>query len=175
MVEEDGGQLHSTVGHSSKTRDGIVDTLEAWWAAWEQAEQGAMTRLQSKMANGPESSGRRTPFVHRMVAFWEAIGKPMQLRYAPPYPSKYHPMERCWGILALHWHGTQLVNVETMVEWAQTMTWQGRHPIVALSQKVYQKGVTLSQRAMPMVADRLERHPELSNWDMLIQPVSTSI
>lgn len=85
-----------------------------------------------------------------------------------------NPIERCWGILELHWNGTKLVDVETMVEWAKTMTWKGLHPIVELSQKVYQKGVALSKRAVQMVEDRLERHPELSNRDILIQPVSTS-
>jgi hypothetical protein len=175
IVEEDGGHLHITFGSSSKTSDFIVDTLEAWWAALDKAEQGAMTRLQIKMDNGPESSGRCTQFLHRMVAFCEAIGKPMQLLYYPPSHSQYNPIERCWGILELPWNGTKLVDVETMVEWAKTMTWKGMHPIVALSQKVYQKGVALSKWAMQMVEDRLERHPELSNWDILIQPVSTSI
>jgi hypothetical protein len=61
-----------------------------------------------------------------------------------------------------------------MLEWAKTMTWKGRHPIVALSRQVYQKGVTLSKRAMRAVESRLTRHPELPNWDILIQPVSTS-
>src|SRR5262245_52155376 len=174
IVEEDGGQLHITFGSAYKTSDCIVDTLEAWWAALDEAEQVAMTRLQSKMDNGPESKGRRTQCLHRMVAFWDAIGKPIQRLYDPPYHSKYHPIERCWGILALHWHGTKLVDVKTMVAWAKTMTWKGLHPIVALSQKVYQKGVALSKRARQMVEDRLERHPELSHWDILIQPVSTS-
>jgi hypothetical protein len=173
-VEEDGGQLHITFGSSYKTSDFIVDALEAWWAALDETEQGAMARLQIKMDNGPESSGKRTQFLQRMVAFCDAIGKPIQLLYYPPYHSKYNPIERCWGILELHWNGTKLVDVETMVEWAKTMTWQGMHPIVELSQKVYQKGVALSKRAMQMVEDRLERHPELSNWDILIQPVSTS-
>jgi hypothetical protein len=43
------------------------------------------------------------------------------------------------------------------------MTWKGMHPIVALSRQVYQKGVTLSKRAMQAVEARLERHLELPN------------
>jgi len=174
IVEEDGGQLHSTFGSSYKTSDFIVDALEAWWAALDETEQVAMARLQIKMDNGPESSGRRTQFLQRMVAFCDAIGKPIQLLYYPPYHSKYNPIERCWGILELHWNGTKLVDVETMLEWAKTMTWKGMPPIVALSRKVYQKGVTLSKRAMRAVENRLTRHPELPNWDILIQPISTS-
>jgi Rhodopirellula transposase DDE domain len=174
IVEEDRGQLSITFGSSYKTSDFIVDALEAWWSALEETEQVAMARLQIKMDNGPESSGKRTQFLQRMVAFCDAIGKPIQLLYYPPYHSKYNPIERCWGILELHWNGTKLVDVETMVEWAKTMTWKGIHPLVELSRKVYQKGVTLSKQAMRAVEDRLQRHPELPQWDILIRPVSTS-
>jgi len=174
IVDEDSGQLHITFGSSYKTSDFIVDALEAWWAALDETAQEAMARLQIKMDNGPESSGRRTQFLHRMVAFCDAIGKPIQLLYYPPYHSKYNPIERCWGILELHWNGTKLVDVETMLQWAKSMTWKGIHPIVELSRQVYQKGVTLSKSAMRAVEARLERHLELPKWDILIHPASTS-
>jgi Rhodopirellula transposase DDE domain len=174
IVDEDSGQLCITFGSSFKTSDFIVDALEAWWAALDEVEQVAMAQLQITMDNGPESSGRRTPFLQRMVAFCDAIGKPMHLLYYPPYHSKYNPIERCWGILALHWNGTKLVDVETMLAWAKSMTWKGIHPIVALSRKVYQKGVTLSKGAMQAIEARLERDLELPKWDIRIRPVSTS-
>jgi hypothetical protein len=78
IMEEDRGQLHITFGSSYKTSDFIVDALEAWWAALDETEQVAMARLQIKMDNGPESSGRRTQFLQRMVTFCDAIGKPIQ-------------------------------------------------------------------------------------------------
>ncbi len=174
IVDEDSGQLCITFGSSFKTSDFIVDALEAWWAALDEVEQVAMAQLQITMDNGPESSGRRTQFLQRMVAFCDAIGKPMHLLYYPPYHSKYHPIERCWGILELHWNGTRLVDVETRLEWAKSMTWKGIHPIVALSRKVYQKGVTLSKGAMQAIEARLERDLELPKWDIRIRPVSTS-
>ena len=65
-----------------------------------------------------------------------------------------------------------MVDVETMVEWAKTMTWKGIHPIVELSRKVYHKGVALSKRAMQAVEARLVRHPELPKWDILILPAA---
>ena len=152
----------------------IIDALEAWWAALDASEQVAMTRLQIKTDNGPESSGRRTQFLQRMVAWCDAIGKPIQLLYYPPYHSKYNPIERCWGILEVHWNGTKLVDVKTMVAWAKSMTWKGIHPIVTLSRQVYQKGVSLSKRAMQAIEVRLERDSELPYWDILIRPALTS-
>ena len=174
IVDEDNAQLHLTFGSSYKTSDFIVDALESWWATLAESAQVAMARLQIKMDNGPESSGRRTQFLKRMVAFCDRIGKPIQLLYYPPYHSKYNPIERCWGILELHWNGAKLVDVETMLAWAKSMTWKGIHPIVELSQKVYQKGVTLGKKARQVVEARLERHPELPTWDILICPASTS-
>jgi hypothetical protein len=172
IVDEDSARLRITFGSSFKTSDFIVDALEAWWATVDETEQTAMTRLQIKMDNGPESSGKRTQFLHRMVQFADQIGKPIPLLYYPPYPSKYNPIERCWGILELHWNGTKLVDVKTLLEWAQSMTWKGLHPIVELSRKVYQKGIAPSKKAMQAIESRLERHSELPKWDILIRPAS---
>jgi hypothetical protein len=172
IVEEANGQWRITFGSSDKTRDVIVDALEAWGAALDETAQGTLARLQINMANGPERSGRRTPFLYRLVGFCAAIGKPMQRLYSPPYHSTYNPSERCWGILALHWNGTKLVEVETMVAWAKSMTWKGIDPIVERSQKGYQKAVTLSKWAMRKGEARLERHPALPKGDILIHPAS---
>jgi Rhodopirellula transposase DDE domain len=174
IVDEDTGQLRMTFGSSYKTSDFIVDVLEAQWTAWDEHVQAATSLLQIKMDNGPESSGRRTQFLHRMVQFADDIGKPIQLLYYPPYHSKYNPIERCWGILELHWNGTKLIDVETMLEWAQSMTWKGIQPVVELSRKVYDKGIALGKAAMQAVENRLERHPELPKWDIMIHPASTS-
>lgn len=100
------------------------------------------------------------------------IGKPIQRVYFPPYPSKYNPIERCWGILEQQWHGTQLITVETLLAWAQSMPWKGLHPLVALSRTADQKGVSRGKAAMRAVEARLERHPLLPQWDIMIRPVA---
>jgi DDE family transposase len=172
IVDEASGEFHITFGRSYKTSDFIVDTLEAKWPAMDAQAQGAVEWLQINMDNGPESRGVRTQFLHRMVQLADPIGKPIPLLYDPPYHSKYNPIERCWGIVEVHWHGTQLVDVETRLEGAQSMTWKSLHPVVALSRKVYQKGIALGKKAMQEVESRLERHPDLPKWDILIRPVA---
>jgi Rhodopirellula transposase DDE domain len=172
VVDEDSGHLRITFGSSAKTSDFIADTLAACWQALPVHEQRATERLQLKMDNGPESSGMRTQFLHRMVQFADQIGKPIQLLYYPPYHSKYNPIERCWGILELHWNGTLLRDVDTLLAWAQSMTWKGCPPVVELTHKEYPRGVTLNKKAMRAVEDRLERHPELPKWDIFIRPAT---
>jgi hypothetical protein len=174
VVDEDSGELHITFGSSYKTSDFIVDALEAKWDALDAQEQAATSLLQIKMDNGPESSGRRTQFLSRMVQFADVINKPIQLLYYPPYHSKYNPIERCWGILELKWNGAKLIDVETMLGWAKKMTWKGLHPVVELSRKVYEKGMALSKVAMEAVEARLKRDPKLPKYDILINPASTS-
>jgi Rhodopirellula transposase DDE domain len=174
IVDEDHGQLSLRFGSSYKTSDFMVDALASWWHTLDAQEPKDPKSIHIKRANGPESSGRRTPLLHRMVQFVEAIGKPVQLLYYPPSHSKYTPIERCWGIWELHWNGTQLIDVDTMLEWAKSMTWKGLQPIVALSHKGYQKGISLGKKAMQAVEARLKRHPELPKWDILIRPISTA-
>jgi len=67
VVDEDTGQLSITFGSSAKTSDFIGDVLAARWQALPAHEQCATEWLQLKMDNGPESSGVRTQFLHRMV------------------------------------------------------------------------------------------------------------
>jgi hypothetical protein len=148
----------------------VVDSLQRWWDTLTLQQQQDSKLLQIKVDNGPENSGVRTQFLNRMVSFADAITKPIQLLYYPPYHSKYNPIERCWGILEQHWNGTKLTDVETMLGWAQSMTWKGIHPVINLSKKAYEKGISLSDKAMKEIEKRLERNPLLPKWDILIRP-----
>lgn len=172
IVDEDSGQLYLTFGSSAKTSDFIVDSLHAWWLAMPPEEQENTMRIQIKIDNGPESSGVRTQFLKRMTALATGIGKSIQLLYYPPYHSKYNPIERCWGILEQHWNGAKLIDAQTMLAWAQSMTWKGLQPVVKLSKTVYEKGVTLSKTLMRNIEDQLERNPLLPKWDILIRPAN---
>ncbi len=174
IVDEESGALTITFGSSYKTSDFIVDTIEATWDAMDEHEKADTRLIQIKMDNGPESSGRRTQFLSRMVQLADDIHTPIQLLYYPPYHSKYNPIERCWGILELKWNGAKLIDVETMLGWAKKMTWKGMHPVVELSRKVYEKGISLGKKAMQAVEARLKRDPALPKYDILISPASLS-
>jgi len=61
-----------------------------------------------------------------------------------------------------------------MLEWSKQMTWKGLHPVVTLSRQAYRKGISLGKAAMEAVEARLQRHPELPKYDILIEPAPTS-
>jgi Rhodopirellula transposase DDE domain len=157
IVDEDSGQLYLSFGSSHKTSDLIVDSIDRWWLSLSTTEQDLTQKIQIKVDNGSESSGVRTQFLYRMVEFAQRIGKSIQLLYYPPYHSKYNPIERCWGILEQHWNGAKLINRETMLAWAQSMTWKGIKPVVYLSLVTYATGISLSKPEMRVVEQYLKQ------------------
>jgi len=157
------------IGTSNGTSDFIADCLEQWWEA-NKAKYPKARRLVINLDNGPENSSHRTQFMNRLVMFADATGLEIKLVYYPPYHSKYNLIERCWGILEQHWNGTLLNSIETVVEWARTMTWKGAHPIVGLIETTYDKGVRIAKDAFEAIERRLQRHDNLPKYDVLIQP-----
>ncbi len=148
---------------SKVTSDCLVDCLTRWWEAV-RARFPHITTLVINLDNGPENHSRRTQFMARLLAFARRYRLTVRLAYYPPYHSKYNPIERCWGILEQHWNGTLLDSVETVVRFAETMTWKGKRPVVALVTTAYRSGVTLTKEAMAVVEAQLARLPGLEKW-----------
>jgi transposase len=138
-VKEDSADPYLTFGSSAKTSDYIVDCLYAWWESQPSEERDAFSLLKIKADNRPESNGRRTQFLNRAADFADYIGKPVQLQYYPPCHSKYNPVDRCWGILGKHLNGKRLADVQTVLEWANSIVWKGIHPICGIDSQGLRK------------------------------------
>lgn len=163
------GLLTIIFGVSFETSDFIADCLEQWWNT-NKDRYGHIKQLVINLDNGPHNSSSRTQFMKRMVEFSDKNNLEIVLAYYPPYHSKYNPIERSWGILENHWSGTLLNSVETTLEWARTMTWKGRHPIVDLLETTYERGVTVCKKVFKAIADRLNKHSALSKYHVTISP-----
>jgi hypothetical protein len=87
---------------SKVTSDCLVDRLIDWWETVKE-RFSHITTLLINLDNGPENQSRRTQFMQRLVEFVQRYHITVRLAYYPPYPSKYNPIERCWGILEQHW------------------------------------------------------------------------
>jgi hypothetical protein len=154
---------------SKVTSDCLVDRLEQWWERVRE-RFSHITMLVLNLDNGPECHSRRTQFLCRLVQFALRTGLRVRLAYYPPYHSKYNPIERCWGILEMHWNGALLERVETVIEFARTMRWKGVHPLVDLVTTTYETGVKLTKEAMAVVETQVERLPDLEKWFVDIIP-----
>ncbi len=152
------------------TSDLIVDCLRMFWMKNKWRFPKVHTLLLN-LDNGPENHSRRTQFMNRITQFADECQLHIDLAYYPPYHSKYNPIERVWGVLEMHWNGSLLDSVKTVISFAQSMTWNGRHPVVNLVSKTYQTGVRLTQKAMAVLEERFERLPHLSKWFVHISPI----
>ena len=148
---------------SKVTSDFIVDRLGDWWE-FNRVRFPEVTKLVLNLDNGPENHSRRTQFLKRMIEFARETRLDIDLAYYPPYHSKYNPIERCWGILELHWNGGLLDSVEAVLGYAETMTWKGGHPEVVLVETTYSKGVRLSRDEMEALESEVTRLPQLEKW-----------
>lgn len=155
---------------SKVTSDCLVDLLDLWWSAVRKRFVSIKTLL-INLDNGPETHSRRTQFLKRIVQFAAETGLTVRLAYYPPYHSKYNPIERCWGVLEAHWNGDLLDTLETVLKFAQTMTWRGNSPTVTLITKTYQTGVKLTQKTMEELEKLVNRLPELGKWFVDIKPI----
>jgi Rhodopirellula transposase DDE domain len=93
----------------------------------------------------------------RIVEFAQRHCINICLAYYPPYHSKYNPIERTWGILENHWNGSILDEIDTVLNFARTMTWKGQNPVVTLVTKIYKTGVKLTKQAMTDVESQIQR------------------
>jgi transposase len=108
----------------------------------------------------------------RILEFAQEYKLNIRLAYYPPYHSKYNPIERTWAVLENYWNGSILDEVETALNFARNMTWNGKHPVVKLVTQTYEIGVKLTKKAMSKIERQIERRtnsthkifPDLGKW-----------
>lgn len=157
---------------SKATSDFIVDILEDFWKSqsWRFPE---IKTLLINQDNGGENNSRRTQFMKRIVDFAQENQLNIRLAYYPPYHSKYNPIERTWAVLENHWNGSILDEIETALNFAKTMTWNGKHPVVKLVTQTYSTGVRLTKEAMQEIENKISRLTNLGKWFIDICYIAT--
>ena len=165
-------QLYIFLTTGPVTSDLLVDCIHDVWLLV--ADQFPLVNtLVLNQDNGPECHSRRTQFMYRLSQLADQFQLAIQLVYYPPYHSKYNPIERVWGVLENYWNGSLLDTLETVVRFAQNMTYNGIHPLVEIVETTYHTGVKLTQKAMAALEKRFERLPGLEKWFVLIRPLPT--
>jgi hypothetical protein len=165
-------QLYIFLTTGPVTSDLLVDCIHDVWLLV--ADQFPLVNtLVLNQDNGPECHSRRTQFMYRLSQLADQFQLAIQLVYYPPYHSKYNPIERVWGVLENYWNGSLLDTLETVVRFAQNMTYNGIHPVVEIVETTYHTGVKLTQKAMAALEKRFERLPGLEKWFVLIRPLPT--
>ena len=156
--------------NSKLTSDFIADCLGDFWLSQQHRFPQVKTLLLN-LDNGSENSSRRTQFMKRITDFADTFQITMELAYYPPYHSKYNPIERVWGVLEQHWNGALLDTCDTVLKFAQTMTYKGRQPVVKFIQTIYHTGISLTHKQMAKLEQRFDRLEALPKWFVRIAPI----
>lgn len=65
--------------------------------------------------------------------------------------------------------------LDTVLKFAQSITWRNKHPVVRLVTTIYETGVRLTPAAMPVLETQIKRRLSLEKWFVeisLATPVS---
>lgn len=169
ILEIDSAISTVILGNSHETSDFIVDGLEKWYEIRKNDLQKYHT-IEIYLDNGPSVNGYRTQFINRMMEFACITGLNVHLLYYPPYHSKYNPIERVWAAVENYWNGTLLTSVDKVINTIGNVKWKSINLTATLIDKVYQKGITLSNEEMKIREQFIQRNQLLHKWDVLIKP-----
>ena len=155
---------------SYKTSDFMADGLMLWW---NEIKQGLpyLKQIVINMDNGPESSGRRSQFLKRMVEFSDITGLTVRMIYFPPYHSKYNGIERYWAGLEKSWNGYLLTTVSVVINRASNFVWKKVRTVACLIETTYEKGVKVGGKDMQAIEERLGRSDKLPLYDITVTPL----
>jgi hypothetical protein len=151
------------------TSDYWADGLKRGWESVK-GSYGHIKRLVIYLDNGPNNAGNRTQWLLRMVELADWSGLEIRLVHMPAYPSKYNPVEHCWGVLEKKWGGTLLNGLKVILQETLRMTWCGQSPTVTRLHGDYPAGVKLSRSQMKPYEARMERSKTLPKYDITIKP-----
>jgi hypothetical protein len=153
---------------SKLTADCIVDRLEEYY--YKNDFKDSIDVMVINSDNGPEGNSKRTQFIKRIVEFAAKIDKKIILAYYPPYHSKYNPIERVWGRLEQWWNGDLLDSIETIVKFAESVTWKGFHPVVSVVDKVYETKKKIKGKTLKIYESALNRKRGIEKWFIILKP-----
>ena len=171
ILEPVTGRTFLAFGNSNQTSDLIADVIEKWLQANQErlAAQG-ISELVINSDNAPDCNSHRSQFLLRMTQLADKYALNIHLAYYPPYHSKYNPVERVWSVLENEWNGDLLDTIPAALGHAQSMTWNGNHPVVQFVDKLYESGKKLGAAAMRALEKRLQRLPGLEKWFVDVVP-----
>jgi Rhodopirellula transposase DDE domain len=171
ILEIESGKSTIIVGNSNETSDFIVDGFEKWYEMEkENLNLKGIHTLELYGDNGPAIHSHRTQFIKRMMEFACITNLNIHLIYYPPYHSKYNPIERVWAAVEQYWNGTILSSVDKVIKTLQNVKWKNINLNSVFIDKVYQKGISLSDKEMAKLEAFLIRKPDLQKWDVWIKP-----
>jgi hypothetical protein len=154
----------------SSTAEFKVDCIEEYIKYKNQTCQ--LKCLKIFLDNGPENSGRRLLWLHKLYLLAVKYNIVIRLVYYPPYHSKYNPIERVWARVQTSWNKVIIDTVDKAIDCLNKMTWCGVPIKANLIEQKYEKGVKVNMSEIDKMNEHIIREEGLEKWSIVITPFS---
>ena len=158
------------VGTSYDTSQFAVDSISQWWwllgkEKYPHAKQILIT------ADGGGSNGSRVKlWKTSLQKFVNESKLEVTVCHFPPGTSKWNKIEhKLFSQISCNWKGIPLVDIETIVQLiGATSTKQGLKVTAKIEDKIYEKGIKISDEEMNKL--KITRHEFHGEWNYTIKP-----
>jgi hypothetical protein len=164
-------RAHIYCGISAETSEFAVDCIALWWEnIGQKTYPGKQHLLILSDCGGANGAKRRKWKVDLQTKIADRFGISVTVCHYPAGTSKYNPIEhRVFSYISKNWEGEPLVSYDKALGYIQTTTTtKGLKVDAILIEKVYQKGVKVSDEEMANI--NLERAQVCPSWNYKISP-----
>ena len=164
------------VGQSADTPEFAVNCILTWWRSYGREHYPNAKRLLILADSGGSNGARPRAwkrFLQEKLA--DGCGLTITAAHYPAGASKWNPIEhRMFSEITKNWAGVPLESFETVVNFASTTkTDTGLRVAACRDQRVYQKGIKVSDKEMRAIA--LSRNDFLGKRNYTISPRAGSV
>lgn len=159
------------VGKAADTPEFAVDALVWWWHHFGiVGYPNAPELLLLADAGGSNGCRPRCWKAQLQVKIADAFGIAVTVCHYPTGASKWNPIEhRLFSQISRTWAGTPLTSYEILLDGlCQTKTTTGLRVQATIFDKVYEKGLSVTDAAMKLLM--IQKHDTCPNWNYTIRP-----
>lgn len=157
------------VGQSADTPEFAVNCILEWWRSYGREHYPNSKRLLILADSGGSNGARPRAwkmFLQEKLA--DGCGLTVTVAHYPAGASKWNPIEhRMFSEISKNWAGVPLESFDTVVNYASTTKTQtGLRVVASRDQRIYQKGIKVSDKQMRTIA--MSKSDFLGKWNYTI-------
>ena len=159
------------VGQSADTPEFAVNCILEWWRSYGREHYPNSRRLLILADSGGSNGARpRTWKMFLQEKLADGCGLTVTVAHYPAGASKWNPIEhRMFSEISKNWAGVPLESFDTVVNYASTTKTQtGLRVVASRDQRLYQKGIKVSDKQMRTIA--MTKSDFLGTWNYTISP-----
>lgn len=159
------------VGTSYDTSQFAVDSISQWWSLLGKEKYPAAKKILITADGGGSNGSRVKLWKTSLQKFANESGLEITVCHFPPGTSKWNKIEhKLFSQISCNWKGIPLVDIETIVQLiGATSTKQGLKVVAKKEDKVYEKGIKISDEEMKKL--EMKRHKFHGEWNYTIKPI----